>query len=390
MENEKEILFRGARLIGAPEKIESGWLRVRGQHIHSMGAGELPSFKDFASIEIIDCDGQIVMPGFIDLHTHGALGSDFVFGNPDEIKAISHFYATHGVTSFLATTYAASQAELLAAIAAISNCMGREPGARILGIHLEGPWLNPTHSGAQAVDRIRVATPTETLPYLDSGLVRLVTLAPEIPENQWLITECVSRQITVSAGHSNATFENVFQAVGLGVTQVTHCFNGMRSLHHREPGLVGAALSLPDLSCELIADNIHVHPAVMKILLQSKTASGITLVTDSISATGMPDGIFELEGQPVYCRDGAARLADGTLAGSVLTMDQALRNFVQATGGTLDILWPSVNHNAARAIHLDHRKGLLTSGMDADLVILDSNLQVKLTMIEGKIVFNDR
>lgn len=390
MRFDMQTLFQNVRLIGADEPAETGWLLVQGHRIQGIGTGE-PTFPELpGGLEVIDCTGLTLLPGFIDLHTHGALGFDFVFAREHEIQEISRFYAAHGVTSFLATTYAADQDEITPALARIGACVGTEPGARILGVHLEGPWLNPRNAGAQALDRIRTASRTEALPYLDTGLVKLVTLAPEIPENQWLIAECVTRRITVAAGHSSATYEEALLALGSGVNQVTHCFNAMRPLHHREPGLVGAALSQPNYKCELIADNIHVHPAVMKLMLRDKSPEGIILVTDSIAAAGMPDGVYSLEGQPVTCRDGSARLADGTLAGSVLTMDIATANFIQATEEPLEVLWPCTSRNAARAIHLDQCKGSLAPGMDADIVLLDSNLQVKLTMVEGKIVFDDR
>ncbi|MDO9120260.1 MAG: amidohydrolase family protein, partial [Anaerolineaceae bacterium] len=167
-------------------------------------------------------------------------------------------------------------------------------------------------------------------------------------------------------------------------------FNAMGSLHHREPGVVGAALSLPELNCELIADNIHVHPAVMDILDKAKTPRGVILITDSISAAGMPDGIYSLEGQPVILADGAARLADGTLAGSTLTMDAALRNFAIATHLPLEEIWMCSSLNAAQAIHLEERKGRIAPNYDADLVLLDSNLHVQLTVIEGQVCFDAR
>lgn len=390
MKDQSNILFYNARIIGASEPIERGWCLITGNRIHSLGAGDAPQTIDQTTATCIDCRGCALLPGFIDLHTHGAVGADFVFGDADDIKRISAFFASHGVTGFLASTYAASQSEITKAIETVHGVMESEPGTRILGIHLEGPWLNPLKAGAQSIANIRAATPEEALPYFDTGIIRLVALAPEIVENQWMISACKNRNIAVAAGHTAATFAEMQVAVQLGVTQVTHCFNAIGSLHHREPGVVGAALSLPELNCELIADNIHVHPAVMDILVKAKTPRGVILITDSISAAGMPDGVYSLEGQKVTLADGAARLTDGTLAGSTLTMDAALRNFVTATHLPLEEVWMCTSLNAAQAIHLDDRKGKLAPDYDADLVLLDSNLHVQLTMIEGQVRFDAR
>ena len=390
MEENQKTLFTHARVMNPTEPIEDGWLLVAGGKIVSLGSGNPPESVQVQSANRIDCKENTLLPGFIDLHTHGALGADFVFGSAEEINEICRHYAAHGVTGFLASTYAATAGEISSALRTIAACMGNEAGARILGVHLEGPWLNPERCGAQDKNKIRTAEPEEALPYLDSGLIRLVSLAPEIPQNQWLISACRDRGITVSAGHTNATFAEMQKAVELGVTQATHCFNAMSPLHHREPGAVGAALSLPEITCELIADNIHVHPAVMALLVNAKTPRGVVLITDSISAAGMPDGIYTLEGQQVICKEGTAKLADGTLAGSTLTMDAALRNLVQATGRPLEEIWCCSSLNAARSIHLEQRKGKICEGYDADLVLLDSNLHVKLTMIGGKVVFVDR
>ncbi|MBA4384051.1 MAG: N-acetylglucosamine-6-phosphate deacetylase [Anaerolinea sp.] len=390
MKDHSIILLHNAKILGAQERIERGWCLTNGNRIQSLGSGDPSHAVEQQATICIDCHGGTLLPGFIDLHTHGAIGADFVFGKSEEMQKISTFFAQHGVTGFLASTYAASQPEITSAIETIGGTMGSEPGARILGIHLEGPWLNPLKAGAQSMGNIRTATPEEALTYLDTGLIRLVALSPEITENQWLIKECTDRNITVSAGHSAATFAEMRAAVQLGITQITHCFNAMSSLHHREPGVVGAALSLPELRCELIADNIHVHPAVMDILVKAKTPRGVILITDSISAAGMPDGIYSLEGQPVTLVDGAARLADGTLAGSTLTMDAALRNFSAATGLPIEEIWMCSSLNAAQAIHLDDHKGRIAPGYDADLVLLDSNLHVLITMVEGQVCFDGR
>ena len=345
--------------------------------------------EDLEPGSVLDGRSFAVLPGFIDLHTHGALGFEMIGITPEELQEVTLFYAKHGVTAFLATPWTAPRKEINDAIEVTRSVMGKEKGARILGVHLEGPFLNPVFCGAQDKSLIRPAGREEALEYLDTGLVKLIALAPEIAENQWLIDECVRRNITVAAGHTNATYAEIKNAVAHGVRQVTHCFNAMRPLNHREPGVVGAAFDLNKIKCELIADNIHVNPVVMKLLLTIKSPEGVILITDSISATGMPDGDYTFEGMPVTVKDGAVRLADGTLAGSTLTMDCAFANFVKATGRSIPELIPCGSLNAARAIHMDDHKGVLAPGWDADLILVDQNLHVKLTMVEGNVVYRE-
>ena len=361
------------------------WLLVENNKISSFGHGKHPEMN---RNQIIDGKAFTLLPGFIDLHTHGAIGYEMIGISPHGLQEISQFYARHGVTGFLASLWTAPVKDIREAIQVTQSLIGHEKGAKILGVHLEGPWLNSIYCGAQDKSLIRPADRAEALEYLDSGLVRLIALAPEIAENQWLISECINRGITVAAGHTNATYVEMQKAVELGVRQVTHCFNAMRPLNHREPGVVGAAFDLPQINCELIADNIHVNPVVMKLLVNVKGPQGVILITDSISAAGMPDGAYSFTGMPVTVKDGAARLADGTLAGSTLTMERALLNLMKATGRPLSELIVCSSLNAARAICVDDHKGQIKPGYDADLVLVDQNLQVQLTMVEGKIVYS--
>jgi N-acetylglucosamine-6-phosphate deacetylase len=198
---------------------------------------------------------------------------------------------------------------------------------------------------------------------------------------------CVQRGVTVSAAHTDATFEQVRAAIARGLRQATHTFNAMRPFGHREPGTVGAVLTAPEVACELIADNIHVHPAAMQLLVQAKGPAGVILITDAVRVAGLPEGDYQLDTRTVSVRDGAVRLPDGALAGSTLTMDRALRNLLAATGRPLAELWPTTSRNAARAIGLSDTKGSLAAGMDADLVLLDSAQQVCATVVGGEVVY---
>ncbi|MCI0554168.1 MAG: amidohydrolase family protein, partial [Anaerolineae bacterium] len=238
------------------------------------------------------------------------------------------------------------------------------------------------------VNFIRRAEKEEALEFLETGVVRLLALAPEFDENLWLIEECVRRGITVSAAHTTANYEQMQKAAECGITHLTHSYNAMQGLGHRELGTIGAGMTLPQIHCELIADNIHVHPAAQKILVKAKGTSGVILVTDAIRATGLQDGEYMLDERSIHIQNGAVRLPDGTLAGSVLTMERALQNICSASGRSLEEMWMTSSLNAARAIGVSSHKGSLEIGKDADLVLLDESFNVKLTVVKGAIVFS--
>ncbi len=368
----------------------SGWLLTEGRRIHALGPTEPPESIIGSAAQHLDAAGLTLLPGFIDLHVHGAIGHEVMDADPDGLRAMARFYARHGVTAFLPTTWTASRAAIRRALKTVAGALGPTGGATILGAHLEGPYLNPDKCGAQDARFIRSAQRDEAVEFLETGVIRLLALAPEFAENEWLIDECARRGITVSAAHTAATYEQMVAAVGRGLRHATHTFNAMVGLGHHEPGTVGAALALPEIACELIADNIHVHPATMKVLVAAKGPERVILVTDAIRAAGLPEGEHQLDDRMVLVRDGAVRMANGTLAGSVLTMDVALRNLLRATGLSLREAWPMTSLNAARAIGLDSRKGSLEAGKDADLVLLDSELEVRLTVVEGEVVYRHR
>lgn len=381
----EKLLFHGGRVVTAAEAWERGWLLVDGNRIALLGPGDPPRL---GADRTIDASGLTLLPGFIDVHAHGAAGHEAMDATPDALQGMARYYAQHGTTAFLAATWTDSTERIHAALNAIGETMGPQPdGATLLGAYLEGPYLNPERCGAQSTQHIRRAKREEALAFLDMGVIREVALAPEFEENHWLIEECVARGITVTAAHTAATYEQMRQAVALGLRQATHTFNAMTPLHHREPGTVGAVLSSPEIRAELIADNLHVHPAVMRILYAAKGPHGVILITDAMRGTGMPDGEYPIDERIVLVKDSAARLPDGTLAGSTLSMERALRNLIAATGQPLEVVWPCSSLNAARALHLADRKGSIEVGKDADLVLLDAALEVRMTVAEGRIVY---
>jgi len=384
----ERILIYNAHLITPSGDWQPGWLLTEGSTIQMLAAGKPPDFEHGRVTRRIDARGKDLLPGFIDLHVHGAMGHEVMDADPDGLREMARYFASHGVTSFLATTWTASQEAILGALQAVSQVMGStQGGASILGVHLEGPYLNAHKTGAQDARLIRRAHPVEARQFLDSGLVRLVALAPEFLENLWLIDECMRRGVTVAAGHTEAGLQEMSIAVEHGLSQVTHCYNAMRPLGHRDLGTVGAAMALPQINTELIADNIHIHPAAMKILVAVKQPQRVILITDAIRGAGLPEGEYAIDERTVQIRAGVARLPDGTIAGSTLTMDRALQNIMAATDLPLQAAWPMSSLNAARAVHVSDRKGSLEAGKDADLILLDQDFKVRLTMVAGEVVY---
>jgi N-acetylglucosamine-6-phosphate deacetylase len=380
------LLVSGARVLTPGGEWPRGWIAVEGRRIAAMGQGEPPPGAG-AGADLLAADGLVAMPGFIDLHAHGAVGVDVMDADPDGLRRMARFLAGHGVTAWLAATMTATAPDTERALEAVRAAAGPvEGGATILGAYLEGPYLNPERAGAQDAALIRPADRAEAARLLDHGVARVLVVAPEVEQNRWLVTEAAARGVTVSAGHTDATYDQALQAVADGVGHVTHAFNAMRPLGHREPGMLGAALVVPELRCELVADNVHVHPAAMRLLALAKGPGGVVLVSDSMRATGLPEGAYTVGGRPAFSMDGAIRLADGTLAGSLLTLDRALHNLQAATGRPLAELWPAASRNAAQAIGVDEAKGTLEPGKDADLVLLDPALRVVVTVAEGAVV----
>jgi N-acetylglucosamine-6-phosphate deacetylase len=404
------LLVDGATVVSADGVWSPGWLAAAGGRIQSLGPGDAPGgvrAEVSALGAVVDGRGGVLLPGFIDVHVHGGDGADAMDAEADGLARMARFHARHGVTALLPTTWSAPPAALEAAVHTIGASMGPvDGGATILGAHLEGPWINPARAGAQDPAGIRLPDVEEARRLMDicpwrltpplsgghppppgRGVVRLVALAPEMPGASAVIEECVRRGVVVSAGHTSASWDEMVAAAALGTRHVTHTFNAMGGLLHREPGTAGAALALPELRCELIADGHHVHAGAMAILARAKGPDGVVLISDAVRAAGLPDGDVDLGGRTASQCCGAVRLPDGTLAGSVLTLDVALRNFAGATGWDWSDLALAVAGNAAAALGLT-TKGRLDRGLDADLVLLgdDGAGEVLMTVVEGRIV----
>lgn len=336
----------------------------------------------------LDATGCFILPGFLDVHVHGGAGYDVMDATPEALTAMARFFAQHGVTAFLATTMTATHDAILAAVAAVGEWGEKiTSGARIIGVHVEGPYISLKFPGAQPAAYIRPPSLTEFAKLTAVGPVRMITLAPEVEGAADLIAAARQQGVTVVWGHTDATYEECVLAADRGVTQATHTYNAMSGLHHRKPGVLGATLTLDQVYAQLIADNIHVHPAAMNVLARCKGVDRTVLITDAMRAAGLPAGEYELGGQPVTVSEGSCRLADGTLAGSILTMERALANFMAATGLPLAAAWPATSRTPAQSLGLGQRYGALTPGYQADLVVLDADLQVMATVVGGQVVY---
>ncbi|KOR27064.1 N-acetylglucosamine-6-phosphate deacetylase [Clostridium sp. L74] len=337
-------------------------------------------------VEIIDAKELYVSPGFIDVHIHGSGGKDIMDGDLEAIKVISSTIAKKGVTSFLPTTMTMDKKDIYKALDVIKQAMGMKfCGAKVLGAHLEGPFINPKYKGAQKEDFIQNPSFDFINGYED--VIKIITLAPEMDENFKFLKDIKENtNIVLSIGHSDATYEQAIESIDNGISRATHTFNAMTPLHHRKPGIVGAIMNT-DIYCELIADNIHVHKGAINALTKIKGKDKIILITDSMRAGCMKNGIWELGGQKVIVKNGSARLEDNTLAGSILTLDNAVKNMKNNIEASLCEVISMVTINPAKDINIYDKKGSLEKGKDADIVIFDKDINISMTIAEGDIVY---
>ncbi|MEM2234412.1 MAG: N-acetylglucosamine-6-phosphate deacetylase [Desulfurococcaceae archaeon] len=385
------LTLRHLTIASSSKLIEDGYVVVERGIIRDVGREPLGSS---VSSEV-NLSGYIAVPGFIDTHTHGVKGLD-VTSNPEphRILEMSKHYVKHGVTSYVPTTVTAPHEVIIDACRAVREArLQWTPidGSRMLGVHLEGPYINPKAAGAQNTAYIRKPSIKELQEYIDASgkTVVQITIAPEIDGALDLIRYASSVGITVSAGHTDSSYEEGVKAVELGVSKATHIFNGMTRFHHREPGIALALLQSPRVFIELIADFIHIHPAVVKMIIDLGGSSRITLITDSIAATDMPDGIYELGGLKVIVEKGVCKLLNtGSLAGSTLTMDKAFKNVVKLGYSLMDAA-AMASTTPAKSINVDEKLkiGDIRAGYVADIAILNKELEVVKTIIEGSIVY---
>jgi N-acetylglucosamine-6-phosphate deacetylase len=382
-------VFIARRLYTPIEEIQNPLLVVEDGKIvevSSRGRSEAPNGK------VIDFGDVILAPGFFDIHIHGGAGLDAMRASADELPRLGKFLTTHGVTGYFPTTVAAPLDATCAALERLANAIEADEAgksnavqARPLGIHLEGPFLSHKRRGVHPPENL--VDPTiaifERLWQAARGHVRMLTIAPELPGAMEVITEAARRNVCVSIGHSDAEMPTAQAALKAGARHATHTFNAMRPLDHREPGIIGEVLSNDTLSADMIVDGIHVDPAVVKVFMRAKGSERAVLITDAISATGMPDGRYQLGPIEVDVKDGKCT-SGGSLAGSVLTMDRAVRNVTQFAGWSLRDAVRAASLNAARAVGMAGRFGVLAAGADANFIVLNAAGEVLRTIVRGQ------
>lgn len=352
--------------------------------------GKIDSLTDTvpAGANVIDACGNYVAPGLVDIHIHGYLGEDTCDAKPEGIKKMACGVAKNGVTAFLPTTMTVSKPEIIAALNAVRSLKEESKtwdGAEIIGVHAEGPFINPSKKGAQAEENI--LTPDADFIIENADIITSVTLAPEMDEGHACIKKLAKEtNVLVSMGHTDAKFEEAMSAAKDGVNHATHLFNAMSALAHRNPGVVGAALASDNVSVEVIADTFHINPGLYSLVAKLK-GDKMVLITDCTRAGGMPDGEYDLGGQPIFLKGIECRLADGTIAGSVLKLNNAVRNVLANTDLPVNEVFNMASLNPATAIHCADRIGSLEAGKDADIIITDENINIVRTIKKGRTIY---
>ena len=385
---EEASVIKNGMVITPSKTIEKGVVVFEDGKITAVGQPNRAKVPRNA--KLIDASGKIVAPGFIDIHVHGGKGRDVMDASYEAVKDMAKFVVSHGTTSFVPTTISAPRSELLRTVGAVKTAMEKgTDGAEVLGAHLEGPYINLEKRGAHDANYVRLPSmdEIEEIWEASNSAVKIVTLAPELEGSKTLIQKLKELGIVASIGHSNATYIQTVDAMKRGVRHATHMFNRMRGFDPREPGVVGAVLVHDKLTASLICDGIHVHPAAMNLLTRVKGPERVVLVTDAIRAAGMPDGEYALGKQRIIVKDGVSRLESGDFAGSTLTMDRAVRNIMRLVETPLQRAVKMATINPAAVVNVDENKGSLESGKDADIVIIDDEINVYLTIVKGKILY---
>lgn len=378
------ILFKNIKLVTPYQVLHGYGVVINEGKIKSIDLEENINLKSIN--EVIDGKGQYLSPGFIDIHNHGNSGYDFMDATEDAIESISKYHFSNGVTSFLGTVLTQSYDNMINAVRKITEYKNNTY-SQLLGIHLEGPFFSLIKKGAQPERYIKEADISfiKKLVDISGNKLRMVSIAPEKEGALGLISYMKDNNITVSIAHSNATYEEAVKGINYGATMATHLYNGMRNFTHREPGVIGAALTDDRVFCEIIYDRIHLHDAAVEIALKMKTKDKLILVSDAMRAAGLNDGIFELGGQRVIVSEGAARLEDGSLAGSTLSLRTAVYNMIKYLNISICDAVRMASLTPAKAINIDNKKGSIDIGKDADLILFDDNINIKKVVIAGDI-----
>lgn len=371
-----------------PEKIiPKGPLVIKDEVINYVGYPEERTL--LLADRVINAAGMWITPGLIDIHTHGADGHDTMDATKEAIEGFSTFLAQHGVTSFLPTTITATKHDIQAAIDNVTQAAADVTGAKIMGIHLEGPYLNTAHKGAQPEALIRKADPDEYKAWVDHDLVKLMTVAPEMDGVLDLIEAGQRNGLEFAVGHSGATYEVMQEAANRGLRQATHTFNGMLGLHHRRPGTVGSVLVDDRIYAQVIADGVHLHPAIIQLIVKAKGIHKTILISDSIRAAGLADGEYDLGGQSVRVEQSIARISSGSLAGSTLTLDAAIRNIMDFTSLSFMEVLPMATSVPAEAMGWKDQVGVLRAGARADVVCFDADIVPRFVFVAGELIYDN-
>lgn len=345
-----------------------------------------PKISSFCAPSL-SVEGFYISPGFIDLHIHGGVGFDFLDASSEGNKKILDFVSSHGTTYLLPTIATAPLENMISAAKAVLELHDKRVG----GIHFEGPFLSPKRKGAQPEQYLLAPTLDLYKKLRDAAMtkIRILALAPDLPGAKEVIAHAVRDNVVVALAHSDASYEEALDAIGYGITHFTHLYNGLRVFHHRDPGAVAAALLSPNVTVELIADGVHVHPAVVHLVVKLKGVKNVCLISDAIRATGLGEGRYQFSGQEISVEGEVVRLVKGeSLAGSTLTLDKAIRNLLE-WGFSLPDAVTMASLTPARILGVDQCKGTISSGKDADVVIFDRDLLVRAVFVEGQIVYND-
>lgn len=338
---------------------------------------------------MVDGQGATLVPGFIDLHVHGGAGSDFMDKSVEAVQAICQYHASHGTTGLLATTMTAPM-DVTLELLRFYNELPDSKGASVLGVHMEGPFIHPELKGAQNEKWIEPATTANIQAILETarpGLIKLITLAPELIQDDQVFAMLKEQGIIISAGHTTMDYHGGVCCLKKGVNHATHLGNAMKGLHHRNLNIIGLVMDKPEMTFDIIADGIHLAPEFIRLLTRICTPEQIMLITDAMRAAGLADGIYDLGGQEVTVKGNEARLAGGALAGSVLTLDVALANLMRFTGMPLEQAIRHLTLNQAQKLGIADHKGSIAVGKDADLVLLTDECKVLSTWVEGKQVY---